>query len=109
MCPAIPYSHRSFLGTRAITRLVLSAWASIRLELQFWKQQFGICTHFTVARALTECDLQPRAPEDAEGHDQGPKGHINMSILHSGPKAQDKGIPPNLASRILMFMWSFGP
>ena len=36
--------------------------------------------------------------------DRGPKDHINVRILHSGSKAQYKGIPEIMVSRILMFM-----
>ena len=33
----------------------------------------------------------------------------NIGILHSGSKAQDRGIPETMAYRILMFMWSLEP
>ena len=37
------------------------------------------------------------------------KDHLNIRILHSGSKAQDKEIPETVVCRILMFKWSFGP
>ena len=40
---------------------------------------------------------------------RGPRDHINIRILHSGFKAQDKGIRETMVPRILTFMWSFAP
>ena len=37
------------------------------------------------------------------------KDHINRRILHSGSKAQKRGIPEIRVCRIVMFMRSFGP
>ena len=36
-------------------------------------------------------------------HIAGPKGHLNRSILYSGAKAQDKGIPETMVVKILLF------
>ena len=42
---------------------------------------------------------------------RGPKGHINMRILHAGSEAQDKGTPEYVVYRILTFtvvFWASG-
>ena len=49
--------------------------------------------------------LDRHDPEDP----QSPKGHTNRRILHSGSKAQDKGIPETMICRILCLRGLLGP
>ena len=39
---------------------------------------------------------------------RGPKDHINIRILHSGSKAQEREIPETMVSSILVLMCPFG-
>ena len=51
------------------------------------------------------------SPSDAQSicQNRGPIDDVNTWILNSSSKAQDKGLPEAIISRILMFIWSFGP
>ena len=68
--------------------------------------QKELCRHGICSGEKVQCK---RSCSRAHRRSRRPKDHIVIRILHSDPKAKDKGIPESVVCRILVFMLSFGP